>query len=288
MSAVETPCGIHLGTWTHNDPEWHAARLKGIGGSEISAVLGLSPFDSPYSLWCKKRGLITTEVTAQMRWGNYAEPALLAWYHDEIGHIAKQPGTFRHDARSYQIANPDGLRPDRIVEAKTAIAGWQWGPPGTDEAPPYYRCQALWYEDTLGLDLCDIIASLGGKAPEVWTIKYDADDAEFMREKAKDFLDLVDSGIEPDLDGHEETYRAVRALHPDIDPGAEWHLDDDKAEPFLKACADEKVAKAAKREAAARILKVMGQAQYAVHNGKRIASRQTKGAGTPFLKAASN
>ena len=34
--------------------EWLAEREKGIGASEVAAILGLSPWDTPFSLWLKK------------------------------------------------------------------------------------------------------------------------------------------------------------------------------------------------------------------------------------------
>ena len=38
--------------------EWLAERKKSIGGSEISAVLGMSSYESPYSIWANKTGKV--------------------------------------------------------------------------------------------------------------------------------------------------------------------------------------------------------------------------------------
>ena len=37
-------------------PEWHASRTRALGGSEIAAVVGLSPWQSAFGLWHLKRG----------------------------------------------------------------------------------------------------------------------------------------------------------------------------------------------------------------------------------------
>lgn len=285
--SVETPTGIWIGHWPAGSDEWLAARSNGLGGSEIAAVLGLSPFDSAYSLWCLKRGITgPKEATDQMRWGNYCEPSLLAWYNDFHGQIRTEVGMFRHEDRPWQLANPDAVAVDRIVEAKTSLDSDAWGKPGTAAVPPYYRCQKLWYMDVLGIDRCDLIATIRGLAPQLWTMEYDAEDAAYLREKAKDFLDLVDTGAEPEIDGHEQTYKVIRSLHPEIEPKAKWYLDDETAEPFLLACADEKASKTAKRQAAARILRAMGTAQYAYYGKQKVAIRMTTGDGDPYLKAS--
>ena len=47
-----------LGWFEPGTSDWHAARANGIGGSEIAAVLGLSPYESRFSLWHRKKGLL--------------------------------------------------------------------------------------------------------------------------------------------------------------------------------------------------------------------------------------
>lgn len=66
-----------LGWFEPGTDEWHAARANGIGGSEIAAVLGLSPYESRFSLWHRKKGLIgPVEETEEMYWGKEHEPAI--------------------------------------------------------------------------------------------------------------------------------------------------------------------------------------------------------------------
>lgn len=50
-----------------NTPEWLAWRRAGIGASDASIIMGLSPWKTPYELWREKSGLITEEFS-----GNYA------------------------------------------------------------------------------------------------------------------------------------------------------------------------------------------------------------------------
>ena len=53
----------YLGTYASGSPEWHAARNEQgvISGSEIGAILGLSPFKSAFTLWAEKVGLLPVD-----------------------------------------------------------------------------------------------------------------------------------------------------------------------------------------------------------------------------------
>ncbi|MDQ3578214.1 MAG: YqaJ viral recombinase family protein, partial [Actinomycetota bacterium] len=61
---------MFVGDFAPGSPEWHAARAQGLGGSEIAAVLGLSPWESRFSLWHRKTGTASPVVENDiMYWG---------------------------------------------------------------------------------------------------------------------------------------------------------------------------------------------------------------------------
>lgn len=66
--------------------DWLKERSTRIGGSEISAVVGMNPFESAYSLWRRKKGLdpAKTENFA-MKAGHYLEDAVAQFYQDASG-----------------------------------------------------------------------------------------------------------------------------------------------------------------------------------------------------------
>src|SRR5205823_13949319 len=79
MTAVARDLPVFVGDFEPGSPEWHAARARGLGGSEIAAVLGLSPWESKFSLWHRKMGLASPVVeTDEMYWGKLHEPTILA------------------------------------------------------------------------------------------------------------------------------------------------------------------------------------------------------------------
>lgn len=74
---------------------WAKARTYGIGGSDAAAVLGLNPWCSPYTLWCRKTGLIEpVKQTERMRWGHRLEEAIAAYYAEETKLRVERAGVF--------------------------------------------------------------------------------------------------------------------------------------------------------------------------------------------------
>lgn len=286
MTQVGT--AVHLTDAEVGSDGWHAARRGRINGSEIAAVLGLSPFESPFSLWHRKAGALgDVESNDVMYWGTRIEPLLRdEWNlrHPELA--VTETGQWRHHARDWQGGSPDGLGDGRLWEAKTARYGDEWGEPGSGEIPIHYRCQVLWYLDVFGFEACDVSVLITGSDYREYVVTYDATEVEFMRLKAEEFLTSLDAGSPPPLDGSEATYEAVRELHPDIEP-TEVELPARVALPYLRAlaaCAD---AETEKRRTGAAVIEAMGAAQHATYGRERIASRiapRTEGK-SPYLRA---
>lgn len=64
--------------------EWLQNRTMGIGASEAASVLGLNPWESPYQLWRRKKGLDAPKVeNFAMKAGHYLEDAVSKFYADE-------------------------------------------------------------------------------------------------------------------------------------------------------------------------------------------------------------
>ena len=65
---------------TQGSPEWHEHRRRCRNASETPAVLGVSPWLTPYQLWQQKMGLSEVAVTPAMQHGTDLEPAARAAY----------------------------------------------------------------------------------------------------------------------------------------------------------------------------------------------------------------
>jgi len=88
---------------------WLKERRAGIGGSDVPAVLGISPYASPYTVWADKLGLIPEkEFTEAMRQGVDLEAYVSRRFCEETGLIAhKKNKILRNPIYPYSLANID-------------------------------------------------------------------------------------------------------------------------------------------------------------------------------------
>lgn len=218
---------VILGSFEPGSDQWHAARANGIGGSEIAAVMGLSPYESRFSLWYRKQGLIgPVEETEQMYWGKEDEPGICRRFgRDHAEWLVRDSATYAAAERPWQIANPDRLlyhpgadgRPAELLEAKTSRDADGWGEQGTDQIPVHYRAQCLWYCDVLQAPRCHVAVRIAGADYREYVVEYDQDDVMRMREAAAEFMRTLAAGERPDIDGHSATYQAIRELPDGMD-----------------------------------------------------------------------
>lgn len=289
-----------VGRFETGSPEWHQARAGALGGSEIAAAMGLSIFESPFSLWHRKAGRIgPVEDNGEMYWGRMLEPVLRAEFdkrHPEIC-IGGDIGTWRHGEHSWIVANPDGLIwPDygsawsmnmsavtEIWEGKTARHRTGWGDEGSDDIPVYYRAQGLWYALVFGAQRIRYSVLFAGSEYAEFVVEYDEAEAQILVERGQAFMQTLADGIAPKIDGHEATWNAVRRMHPGIED-FDVELDADVAMPYLDAVAAHSSAEYAKRQAASRVADAIGDGRRATWMSEPIARRQPgRGDADPFL-----
>lgn len=125
-------------------------RKKGLGGSEIAAVLGESRFATPFDVWlAKTQGWVVAE-TEDMRRGSFLEDGIARWYAQRYGveGLLDEHGTVVHAEKPIALCTPDrivGGLARRLVSIKAPRrGGGLWGEPGTDNVPPEYLLQLQW------------------------------------------------------------------------------------------------------------------------------------------------
>ena len=276
--------GNYLGEFAQDSDEWHAVRAGGIGGSDIGTILGLNPYVSPYYLWGEKTGQIAPKEldSFAVTLGRTLEPVIL----DQLLPMMQpdweihRTGTWQHEEYPFMLANPDALAKIdgewAVIEVKTSRNYWH-------EVPPHYRAQVLHYMNILGVKR-GYICGLVGMDWVMHEIPFDEFEAKVIEQKAREFWQLVTTGTEPDFDGALSTYEAVREMHPEID-GSEIEIDGGHLLALAQQRFDE--AEAELRKQKSEVMRLMGNAQHAYieHEGKqfRVASRQARGGGKPFL-----
>ena len=151
---------------------WLAERRTGIGGSDAAAVLGLSPFKTPYQLFAEKTGLVADEDLSDkpaVMWGTALEEAILVRYAERTGKkVRRVPENARHSQHTFMIANLDAkVEGERVgVEAKTtnvfqAKDTALWGELETDQVPEAYLIQCQHYMAVKGYVRFDVALFAG-------------------------------------------------------------------------------------------------------------------------------
>lgn len=274
-----------VGVFEPGSAAWHEARADGLGGSEVGAVLGLNKYESAFSLWAKKSGLVETEPVNNwaVRFGKAFEEPLLELFAEQHPELTIfLTGTYRDGVNKFMTANPDALAHNaatnewHVVEIKTARYSW-------DEVPPSYVAQINHYMDILKIKTAVIAGISGWDYVEQW-YELDSFEAQAQRDSACRFWDCILSGEAPNWDGSDATYEALRKLHPDIE---DREIEISGGHLLVLAKREMDAAKAKFDDERNIIMGLMGQARHAVveHDGERfrIATRQARGSGAPFL-----
>lgn len=291
MSYDEIGTAIRLGVFESNSPEWHELRGgNNIGGSEVSTICGVNPWESPFSLWAKKTGRISSDIakTEAMEWGNRLESVILQKFIEENVHldIVPSPGTYRHADRDWQIANPDAIGFDKstgeavIVEIKTARYEDDWA----NGVPVYYRTQVQWYLQTFGFSQAYVAVLFGGSKYRVFDVPADLFEQDANLGKVIEFREqFLLPDAQPDFDGALATYETVRELHPEIDPELPDVELAELGTSYVLAVEKFNAAESELNEMKSRVLDAMGQAKRGLVDSTPIVSRQARGSGKPYL-----
>lgn len=209
---------------------WLRARGTAIGGSEAAAVWALpDAYDSPYSLWCKKRGLLPdTEASEELEIGALIEPVVAELYQRRTGRRLTWPGpyTILRSKRWPWMAvsvdrlidpldaaiTPRGARAERgVLEAKNrgvgAAKSWREAVPDEVQAQVQHAIAVTGYA-------WGAAGALIGGNRFLWA-DMDAMPT-FVEEHVAKCAELhrrIELGDPPPVDGHAATTEALVALH---------------------------------------------------------------------------
>lgn len=193
-----------------NHAEWLQERGKGIGSSEVGTILGLNPFETPYQLWRRKRGLdAPKEENFAMRAGHYLEDAVSLFYRDETGKeiIKRSSGDWivANKEKDYLRVSPDRTfwipgrpkseRNKGILECKTTQKDVD-----ADNLPQHWFCQLQYQLGVSELEQGALAWLTMGRSFGYRDIMFDKEFYEWMIEEVDRFwTDNIMGGQEPML-----------------------------------------------------------------------------------------
>lgn len=274
------------------------AWLRLMTASKVAAIVGVSPWESPRSMWHKMRNELPKEAqTSVQSRGHYLEPAILAWWrdqHPEFVELDEQP-VFEMDG--WAAAIPDAAVHEldengawtgeyiALVEAKSARDLDDWGTPGTDEIPPYYLTQIFWQMHVSRVPVCYVPVISRFLDFAEYVVHYDAAVGNALEARCLAFYESLTECEPPALDDSVATYDALRKLYRTIDDST-VQIDHAIAHEYLEASAAKKSAEARERAAKATLLELIGESRYAECLGVRVARRQPNKTGFQLNQVA--
>ncbi|MCI0637414.1 MAG: YqaJ viral recombinase family protein [Actinobacteria bacterium] len=247
--------------------EWLEWRRKGIGASDVAAIVGISLWSSAWSVWAEKVGLLEVDDESEaMEFGRWAELMVAPWFEERSGLFVAGAQTqvehpdhewrrctvdgfvFDHEpAANFAALREVGLTPEPLglCQIKTTGPGRRW-----DELPAHIQAQEQWEMHVTGLDHV-WLPVLHGRRLEVYELDRDDADVDLIVERVDRFYcGHVLTGVPPELDGHDATLRALASIYPTHTPGEAVSIDHVRG--ALTMLADAKRArKAAEEEEAA-------------------------------------
>lgn len=198
---------VEVGAYESNSPEWHEQRKNVIGGSDVSVILGTSPFNSYNRLLATKLGIIdpTFFKSTAASLGDTYEPIIQHRFAKEHGpgnKLGKPVYTVYHTKSSWRKsddethgANFDGLfdstgkgeAPDSILEIKAVSDASKWN----DGPPIYYRQQVLWYMHVTGLRKGKVAVLINQDDYREFDVIPESGEIEDLVSKVKEFQDRL-------------------------------------------------------------------------------------------------
>lgn len=206
--------------------DWLAARRTGLGGSDMAAILGVSPWRGPHDVYAEKTGLITDDrQTEAMHWGTVLEDPIAAEWRSRNNLRFRRLicPLVRDEEDPFLFGSPDRMiYPERLkagLEIKTAGARSMkgWGEEWTDQIPSHYLIQCQHYLMVTGCTTWYVAALLGGQEYREYVVRVNEELQRVMRARARSFWRSVLDREPPPLDASDGAKAMVEGMFPKHD-----------------------------------------------------------------------
>lgn len=254
--------------------EWLEFRRTHVGGSDVAAIMGLSPWRTPYQVWAEKSGLAVPEDISgkpRVEWGTRLERVVAQKFRDEhpdLGMWLQDPEetvAFVPEDRPWAMATLDGIVSEgpgerAVLEIKTAhfptAREWEGG------VPAHYLAQVNHYLSVTGWRRAYVAVLIDGWDYREFTVERDDADVAVVEGAVDAFWRaFVETGTPPEATAADSGAVLEAHAEPDGDylpgDGSQLEMVEEWSEATQRA-------KRAKREAddlAVRLRQQIGDAR---------------------------
>lgn len=278
--------------------EW----LQTISGSKIAAIMGLSRWETAYSLWHRMKGNRPPQPPKDIFIvGHAMEPACAEWY--RLDRQAKKLPTWTMSRGEVQYTDTDLPFPNiatadrrasrgrgrRVIEFKTARYLEEWGDLDGTRMPKDYWAQVIWNMGISGQTNFPAHLVLLGPFLKfyLYEIPFNQEYFNRMVDEAAKFYTSLELGIEPEFQGLPPDYTVVKERHPDIN-GESVEVTPDVADNYAMLTAQLEQVKEKQEIAKAKLAHEMGSNEFALVNGTPLFKRQKSGRGVTIKEVKSD
>lgn len=198
--------------------EWLEWRRKGIGGSDVAAIAGLSPWKSPVAVWLEKTGQVESKESGEAAyWGTVLEDVVAREFSIRTGlKIRRRNAILQHPEHSWMLANVDRfiVGSNEGLECKTTSAfnAKEWE---GEDIPAQYIIQIQHYMAVTGAKSWWIAVLIGGQKFLYKKVERDDELIEQLIEIERNFWENhVVKNVPPELDGSLASTELVKRMYP--------------------------------------------------------------------------
>jgi putative phage-type endonuclease len=205
---------------------WLTARRRGIGSSDVAAILGLSPNRTPVHVWRDKRGDPIDEQTEPMLWGTLLEDTVAREWARRNRSVIQRVGLVANIDQPWMLATLDRqvlecpldrqVRQHCALEVKcrNAYTAHRW----RSDVPDDVLAQTTWQTMVTGYDHIHTAVLIGGNDYRQTVVRGGADLERYILAEVTRFrADHVLADVEPawDLDKAGALIALDNLMHPD-------------------------------------------------------------------------
>lgn len=220
--------------WSREEWQEYRKQQKGLGGSDVGVVLGVSPYKSQAQLFLEKKGVYEAECAGEAaEWGTRIEKVVAEKFQDEHEEyeVVVYPYVLESTENDFMVANIDRLLVAKesgelgILEIKTTSEykkdDWKDG-----KVPAHYMAQLQHYFATTGAEWGFFAVLVGGNKYREVFVKRDNEYIDDLIFQEEGFMMCLETDTAPMLDGSPASKEVLDHLYPAALEEGKIQLDD--------------------------------------------------------------
>lgn len=272
--------------------EWLEWRKKGIGGSDVAAICGLSRYTSPMQVYLEKLGeLPPKEDNPRMKAGRYLEPVIADWFAEETGYkVQRQNFMFQHKDYPFMFANIDRWLPGQNagleIKNTSEFNRSDWFDGQTEIIPDEYQLQANHYMAVTGAEKWYVAVLIGGWDFQWRLIYRDENLIKALIEIEYNFWNNNVLAKNPPVVTAQDT-ELLDKLYPESKPLTSIEISEVYYDLIKELLDSKKLLESAKErheDAKNKVKQIMGDNELAYWQGEKFASWKTNAKGSRVFK----